>query len=263
MYIGRGRRGVVKAFVLVLSLVAGCGSGGGGAGDDDEEFDNEATGIWAGTHTPDGKTGVSATFVAEPNGRFVVASGLVFLSGTGSVSGDRLSATATGWAPSGTIFANGSTKGSFSLTGFLFEENRSESSYTGASESGRFVFTYDAARSNRPASRAVAAGSYATLQGGALDAYASLGGGALAIDSSGAMTLNSPNGPNCVGNGTISVPDASRNVYTWSMTLSGCTAVNGSASGLGYFEDLGSRANSRVVLAGATIDTPVIVVADK
>jgi hypothetical protein len=252
MHIGAGRRGVVTAFVLVLSLVAGCGGGGGGGDDDDAEFDNEATGIWTGTHTPDGKTGVSALFVAEPNGRFAASSSLIYLSGTGSVSGDQLSATATGWPPSGTSFGDGSAKGSFSLTGFLFEENRSESSYSGAGESGRFVFTYDATRSNRPASLALVAGSYVTS-----------GQSALAINSNGVMTLNSPNGPNCVGNGQVSVPDASRNVYAWSMTFSGCTSGNGAASGVGFMEDFGGVANSRVVLAGATVDIPVIIIATK
>jgi hypothetical protein len=245
-------RVVVAALTAFAALVAGCGGGGGGGDEDDEEFDNEATGIWNGTHTPDGRTGVPATVVAEPNGRFVVVSSLVYLSGTGNVSGDRLSATATGWAPTGTSFANGSATGSFSLTGTVFEGNRIDTAYAGASESGRFVFTYDAAQANRPASLAVVAGSYTTS-----------GGGALAINSSGAMTLNSPNGTNCVGNGVISVPDASRNVYAWSMTLSGCTAGNGNASGVAYLGDVAGRANSLIRLLGATIDVPVIVLAEK
>jgi hypothetical protein len=242
----------VLALTVFAALIAGCGGGGGGGDDEEEEFDNEATGIWNGTHTPDGKTGVLATFVAEPNGSFVLISNLIYLSGTGSISGDRLSATATGFPASGTTFANGSASGSFSLTGFLFEENRSESSYSGAGESGRFVFTYDAARSNRPASLALIAGSYVTL-----------GQGALAINSNGVMTLSSPNGPSCVGNGEVRVPDASRNVYTWSMTLSGCTSGNGAVSGVGFMDDFGGVANSRVQLLGATVDTPVIVIATK
>ena len=252
MHMDSQTRVAVAVLTAFAALVAGCGGGGGGEDDEEEQFDNEATGIWNGTHTPDGRTAVSATVVAEPDGGFVMVSSLVYLSGTGSVSGDRLSATATGWAPAGTSFANGSATGTFSLTGTVFEENRIDSSYSGASESGRFVFTYDAARSNRPASLAVVAGSYTTA-----------GGGALAINSSGAMTLNSPNGPNCVGNGVIRVPDASRNVYTWSMTLSGCTAGNGNASGVAFLDDVNGRANSRIRLLGASIDVPVIVTAEK
>jgi hypothetical protein len=243
------------AMVLVGSLgglVAGCGGGGGGDDDDEEDFDNDATGIWAGTLTPDGSTGVPVTVVVEPDGRFVAISSPVYMSGTGDVSGDRLSASAKGWAPAGITFANGSTSATFSLTGFLFEENRSESSYSGAGESGRIVMTYDTARSNRQSSLTTVAGSYVTTAGGAL-----------AINSSGSVTLNSPNGPNCIGNGTIRVRNASRNVYAWSLALSGCTSGNGNADGVAYLDDVGGTVNSRIIMLGATTEDPVGIIADK
>lgn len=239
--------------MLLIALIAGCGGGGGGDDEDDEQdFDQDATGIWTGTVTPDGKPAVSAEVVVAPDGRFVAVSAFAFLSGSGSVSGDRLSASAKGWTPPGSTFANGSTSATFSLTGTVLQENRIDSAYSGGGESGRIAATYHDARSNREASLAVAAGSYVTS-----------GGGALAINSTGAMTLNSPNGPNCVGNGTLQVPNRLRNVYKWSMTLSGCTAGNGNAEGVGYMGDIGSRLNSRIVLLGAAPDVSIGIIAEK
>jgi hypothetical protein len=252
MHVGTGNRVFATALVAILSLLAGCGGGGGDDGDD-EEFDNDATGVWTGTHTPDGKPAVSVTAVVAPNGRFVAVSSQIYLSGSGTVSGDRLSASATGWAPAGATFANGSTSGAFTLTGFLFEENRSESTYSGANESGRLVLNYSSSRSNRSSSLATIAGSYATGSGAT----------SVAINSNGAITFNSTQGTNCIGNGTMRVGDSTRNVYTWSMTLSGCTAVNGSVDGVATLDDVGGQANNQLVMLGASSSAPFGVIAVK
>lgn len=251
MNTGWGRRATAIALVTVLSLVHGCG--GGGDDEDDEEFDHDATGVWSGTHTPDGKPGVPVNAVVAPNGRFVAISSYFYLSGSGSVSVDRLSANASGWAGAGVTFANGSTSGAFTLTGTVLEENRIDGAYSGANESGRLVMTYDSARSNRASSLAAVAGSYATASGTA----------SVAVTGSGAITFNATQGTNCVGNGTMRVTDSGRNVYTWSMTLSGCTGVNGSVDGVAYLDDEGGRTSNRLVMLGSSSAAPFGVIATK
>jgi hypothetical protein len=250
----RGQLGTgiaVMALAVAFSLVGGCG-GGGGDDAEDEDFDHDATGIWSGTHTPDGKTGVSVSAVVAPNGRFVAISSQIYLSGTGSVSGDTFSANATGFKASGT-FPSGSAQGSFTLAGMVFEENRIDSSYSGAGESGRLVMTYDSGRSRRPSSLSTVAGSYTTPSGAS----------SIAINSNGSMTFNSTQGTNCIGNGTISVRDGTRNVYTWTMTLSGCTGVNGNVDGVAYLDDDGGKTNNRIVMLGSGTSAPFGVIAVK
>jgi hypothetical protein len=104
------------------------------------------------------------------------------------------------------------------------EESSLDGTYSGANESGTLALTYDSVQSNVSASLTTVAGSYTTTSGQS----------SLAI-ANGSMALNSTAGPNmnCVGNGTVSVPNANRNIYTWNMTFSGCT-VDGAGDGLAF-----------------------------
>jgi len=214
-------------------------------------FDNDATGVWRGNHTPDGKTAVSVTAVAAPDGRFVAVSDAIFLSGTGDVAGTSLSATASGWAPSGATFANGSMSGSFTLSGSVFEQNRIDASYSGAGESGQLVMTYNSV-SNRSSSLSKVAGSYTTAPG--------LPTASLAITSTGNLTFNATGGSNCIGNGSVQAPDPSRNVYTWSISFSGCQVLSGQATGVAFLDSSGSGTDNTLVMLGATSSTPLSVI---
>lgn len=244
-----------KALCLVLLtglVIAGCSSGGGD--DEDEEGftleDADASGIWTGTDARDGGSTVPVTIIASGNGRFVSVSAGLFLLGNGSTNANSFSATGNGWPPAGETFSNGATTGSFSLTGQVFERSSVSGSYSGANESGTLSASYDSNRSDKGASLALIDGS-----------YSSSGGTAVAI-TGGVLTLNSPAGPNCTGNGSVEIDDPNRNVYRWSMTLTGCD-VNGTAIGVGYLSDVAPGSNNRVNLLGATTSTPVVIVASK
>lgn len=237
--------------LLVMALASGCGGGGGDDDEDDEPFDNDATGVWEGIVTPDGQTAVSVIAVAAPNGRFALTSSRIFLSGTGDVSGTNLSASATGWPPSGTTFANGSTMGTFTLSGLVLEGNRIDASYSGAGTSGRLEMGYDSV-SDRGSSLSKVAGSYSIAPG--------LGTASMAITATGNLTFNSANGSNCIGNGTVQAPDARKNVYTWSVTYSGCEVLSGQGTGLAYLDDSAGGPDSALYMLGATSSTPIAVV---
>lgn len=227
----------------LLVFLSACSSGGDDEEDEFEIDDADGTGVWNGTNTPGGGSASNATVIVAPSGRFVVATSAVFLSGSGTSSGNSFTGSATGWPPANSTFANGSTVANFTLTGTLFEGGTLNGTYSGANESGTLSLTYDTANSNRSASLATVAGTY-TTQGSVTT---------VAINSNGSFTLNSTLGPamNCIGNGTFSVPDATRNVYIWNMTMSGCFN-NGAADGLAYL----LANNTLLVMLGRTSGSP-------
>ena len=247
------RRRRLLGVVSVSIVLAACGGGGGddggdgGSGIDDED----ATGIWAGTLKPDGEAQVPAFVVAVPDGSFaLMAPGQAFLYGTGSTDGDSFTADATGYAFTGATFANGSTSGSFTLTGTVFEEDSLTGSYSGAGESGTIAMDFDATRTNRAASLSLVAGSYSATVGTASTS--------LSVNN-GALTFNATTGTNCVGNGTIRLADtSSRNLYQWTMTLTGCPS-NGQFEGVAFLADVGGGSNNQLLMLGAGASGPLAV----
>lgn len=213
---------VCFAVLVVASCGGGGGDGGGGGGGGGGADDADATGIWRGTATPDGGAASNALAIVSADGEFILTAASIFLDGSGSTRRSSFSASATGWPPVGQTFPNGSGMANFSLTGNVAERSSISGSYSGANLSGTISLTYDGTLTIRAASLSTVGGSYSSADG------------VVSIAISGnTITMNAATGPsnNCTGNGTISIPEPSQNIYKWSMTLAGCN-VNGSADGL-------------------------------
>jgi hypothetical protein len=234
---GRNLQTSGAAALAGLILITGC-SGGSGEEDEVEDLDEDASGIWTATVTPDGQAAVNATLVVIPDGDFALASSEALLIGSGATNGSAFSATSTGFAPPGGTFANGAISASFSLTGTVTTEDALSGSYSGANESGRIAATYNSAVTERQASLAISGGSYLVPQQPGAPIVS------LAINN-GAMTFNVSTG--CVGNGNIAVVNPTRNYYTWTMTFSNCQAINGDYSGLSFMPT-----NTSIALMGSS-----------
>ena len=234
---GRNLQSFGVAVLAGLLLITGC-SGGGGEEDEAEDLDEDASGIWTATVTPDGQAAVNATLIVIPDGDFALTSSEALLIGSGTVNGSAFSATSTGFAPPGGTFANGAISAPFSLTGTVTTGNALNGSYSGANESGRVAATYNSSVTERQASLAIVAGSYLVPQQPGAPIVS------LAINN-GAMTFNVSTG--CVGVGDIAVVNPTRNYYTWTMTFSNCTVINGVYSGLAHMPS-----NVAVALLGSS-----------
>ncbi len=225
------------AILAGLLFMTGC-SGGGSDEEEPDDLDEDASGVWTATVTPDGQAAVNATLIAIPDGRFALTSSEALFIGSGTTNGSAFSATSTGFAPPGSTFANGAISAAFNLTGTVTTGASLTGSYSGANESGRVAATYNSSVTERQASLAIVAGSYLVPQQPGAPIVS------LAINN-GALTLNVSTG--CVGVGDIAVVNPTRNYYTWTMTFSNCTVINGVYSGLAHMPS-----NVSVALLGSS-----------
>jgi len=233
-----------------LFILAACG-GGGSDDDDEEDFlpeDADASGIWVGTVTRDGGDPIPAYAIVSADGDFVITSSLIFY-GSGTTSADSFFGSAVAWAPVLAPFANDSFMGDFSLSGTVTDNPRSiTGAFDGAGEMGNIAFDLDAELTNRAADLELVAG-----------VYSGTGGLATVSITSNMVTLNAsllPDYPNCIGNGTISVPAGHQNIYKWELELSGCPN-DGVSEGLAFLD------TNRLVMYGRSAQAPSIFVGTK
>jgi hypothetical protein len=213
------------ATVGVASLLASCGggtiagstNGGGSSG-------TKATpgGIWRGN---DSVSGLQVTGLVDESGNFhfLRGDGVQYV-GTATVTGNNLTANFDGIVPVGFVFADGSHHGTGSITATI-QARQTIGAATkfqtdlGASSTGTLNLTFDAVY-NRASSLATLSGNFANSSNSAV----------LSVSTNGTLfSQDATSG--CVLNGSVSVINASYNLYKVQFDYANCagqaSALNG------------------------------------
>jgi hypothetical protein len=210
--------------ILGLAFVAGCGGGGGGGGT--PILQNAAVGgAWFGTLA----TGEDVVGIAAETGEFHLVNAVTGEQyfGTVTANGTAISGQFTGYTAPGFTFADGTTRGTGSLTGAVVARTSmtAATSFTtsaGTPDNNTVTLAYDATY-ERDSSLAVLAGTFVDF---ATDAVAD-------IDVNGALFMQDPTS-NCVINGTFSIIDPQFNAYRLQYTYSSCAGADAALNGVTF-----------------------------
>jgi hypothetical protein len=232
-------------------LVSACGGGGGNSSGTATMTNASPGGIWTGTEST---TGLSITGIVDEAGafHFIRSDGVQYV-GNAHTSGDAISGTFNGYTPFGGTFADGSTQGSGTLSGTI-QERVSISITTqfqtanGTSANGTLSLTFNTLYD--------VASALATISGNYTDPNS---GDVISITSSGAATWQDA-ATGCVGNGSISIINATYNAYLVQFSYGNCTGgaaiLNGvQFSGLGTLDNAVSPEQAIVGVTGQTNGT--------
>jgi hypothetical protein len=238
----------ITMLMLMTAALAACGGGGDDDEDDEDNApeDEDASGLWTGTFT---QAGSSRGFIvaAAPSGQFV---GFVtgagsspprLMLGTGTVTQNIFNATGTVIAPTGTTLPSGAVSAALTVSaGRVTTGVSMTGNYNGGGETATFSLNFDP-KTLRGASLATLAGTY--TQSGAT--------ATMTINSMGSATFATAAG--CNGTGTFQIPDATLNLYSWTLDLGACgTNPAVTFSGLGALADaLAGGTNNQLALWGA------------
>jgi hypothetical protein len=181
--------------------------------------------------------------------------------GTAVVSGTSLSANYNGFTEVGSVFSDGSTHGTGTVSGTV-DARTSLTATTqfktdgGTASNGSLSLTFDALY-NRPSALSTIAGNFQAS-----------GSSVVNITSSGALFSQDSN-TQCVVNGTITIINATYNVYNVQLTYASCTGQAASLNGLQFTGMatldntqspeqliLGVTATSGSTTAGVVIEAP-------
>lgn len=211
----------------VLSLVLGACGGGGGSGSAGAANPPPATnadpgGIWTATEPSSGDT-IEGVITEAGTARFINLSNGVQYVGTATTAANNISASYTAYAPIGTTFADGSTQATGTASGTISAGQSISATFDyttskGTSSSETLTFSYNSLYKTG-SSLAAIAGNYTTTDGSTVS-----------VTSSGEVTSQDPN-TGCVLNGTISIINASYDVYDVSYTFSNCVGAAGVLNG--------------------------------
>ncbi len=231
----------IVATVMAAMLLGACGGGGGSATGPTPPATTGAptatppattattTGVWKGT-IDSTTTGQSSPVIAltGANGQSVwmTTDGRVW-SGEMPHSGASFNATFAGHMYDGTHFPDGTNHGTWS---FMFDHlatTATDGRFTGSGDAGTFQMEMNPMW-NRPASLGEVAGVYtrSTSTGYTMT---------MTVSSNGQMSASDSRG--CVFGGTVSVPDATHNMYRVDATVSSCGALDGAYAGFGTLVD--------------------------
>jgi hypothetical protein len=224
---------------LLLSFaafaVAACGGGGNSsptaAGSDKTGATSGSTkttaGVWQGTLTSPTTGQASLVGLTNATGQSVwmTTDGRVW-SGQMPLSGTQFNATMAGYMYPGSRFPDGSAYGPSSMM-FSYVDGTWTGQYTGGGDTGTFNVTMSSMW-NRPATLAMLAGTYTrtTSIGYVMT---------MSIATDGMITASDTRG--CVISGTVTVPDANRNLYQLDATVTSCGVLNGTYGGHGTLVD--------------------------
>ncbi|MGH8264341.1 MAG: hypothetical protein ACRET4_12735 [Steroidobacteraceae bacterium] len=206
----------LTCLLLLAAITAACG-GGGSSGGGFQSTPSSAGGFWQGTTTADGATQDIYGFVAESRlFHFIRADGAQFY-GTLTITGNDGTASFTGLAPPGTTFADGSTRGTGTLTATI--QTRSQLNITGSFTTANnttsnltMMVQYDAGYEPDSALASVG-GNYAAMG-------APPGTDSFSISNTGVVTYSDNTG--CMANGTVTLIDSQWNLYNVEFTFSNC-----------------------------------------
>jgi hypothetical protein len=238
--------------VLMLAGLAACG--GGGQNDESDPGPTapaavSSAGIWTGTLTPTGQAVANVVaFIAE-DGRFtMLANNGLLANGTGSTSGNTITASGTGYMPPTATFLNGTNYSPISISATVVAKSVVSGSYSVGGGSGAFNLNgYQTSWYERSASLATVAGVYQPVTSTSGTSVITNGNAVASITAGGELTFNDVTG--CIGIGSFTVPNVTRNYYGWTMTLSACGTVsrNGTYSGLAVMQDIDTTLTYRAL----------------
>jgi hypothetical protein len=234
-----GLGATVLSLLLVLSSCGGGGnssssSGAGGSGGGGSGGSNASPGgIWNGTES---QSGLAVIGVVDEAGEFhFIRADNVQYAGAASVSGSSVSASIEGFTPAGTVFPDGSTHGTGMLTGSVVERSSMSGNTTfttdkGSTTTGTISLTFNSLY-NRTS-------SLDTISGNFTDP---ISGDVIAVSTNGTLSWRDPP-TGCTGSGTVSIINASYDVYRVQFSYVGCTGsaavLNGvQFSGLGILDN--------------------------
>jgi hypothetical protein len=224
---------LVIALCLTMSLLA-CGGGGGSTTAPMPTPNASPGGIWMGTESV---SGLSDEGIVDEAGQFhFIRSDGVQYVGTATTTGNSISANFDGYAPINTAFGDGSTHGTGTLSGTIVA--RTSISVTiqfetdaGTSSSQTLALTFSSLYD--------VASSLATISGNYTDPST---GDVISVSSGGDVSWQDA-ASGCVGNGTVSIINASYNAYGVQFTYSNCTGAAAALNGV-QFTGLGTLDNA-------------------
>ncbi len=245
----------IALLVACCGLVGSCGGDGGGSAPIAPTNESPG-GIWDGT---DSQTGLAVRGLVTESGQFhfIRADGSQYV-GTVTTSGLSGSGSFDGFAALGTTFQDGSTHGTGTLAGTIYQR----STFTATTQ-----FTTDAGHSysdtlsmafnalyNRPSSLATFAGNYTESGSGTV----------FSVDANGILFAQDA-ASGCVLNGTVSIIDPRYNAYGVSITFASCTGqylvLNGlQLTGIGTLDNTVSPERAIIGLSGSAGTTKVALV---
>ena len=228
---------LITVALLASMVLVGCGGGGGGSSNPPPIPSAKVGGFWSGSVTVDGQdTYEVAGVIAEDGRAHFLREHLSHYWGTVTASGNTITANISGAVEYGTLFVDGSTSGSGSMSGTIAERKSITASITFTTERGTRTtatvsLTY-ASEYEADSSLSRVSGNYTF----ALDP----GADSLNISSSGALFGQDP-WTGCVVNGRVRTIDTNYNLYDVQFTFSNCNGIdavlNGETfSGLGFLD---------------------------
>jgi hypothetical protein len=225
-------RVLALACLSAMSIAAGCGGGSSGAGGSDPSSTpstNATTaGVYKGTITSTA-TGQSTQVVAlvGANGQttWMSTDGRVW-DGTMPMTGAQFDASLMGHMYTGSTFPDGSHAGMWTMN-VDHSSGQMSGHFAGSGDAGHFSLMLNSMW-NRPASLQTLAGVYtrSTWSGYANTMTIGTDGQLVAADSRG-----------CNIDGTVTVPDPTRNMYAISATVTSCGTLDGAYQGMGTLLD--------------------------
>ena len=235
------RRVIAMTLAAVALTVTACGGGGGNSGATPSPAPTGATpspatptaattpGVWKGTITST-TTGQSASVVAltgkDGHSVWMTTDGRVW-SGQVPMTGDHFNATFSGHMYEGAHFPDGTNHGTTSMMVDQHSTATTSGRYAGSGDAGIFNMSLSPMW-NRPASLGSVAGVYTRTTSNGYTMTMTIG-------ANGQLTGSDSRG--CVINGTVDVPDPTRNMHRIDATVSSCGSLNGHYLGMGTLLD--------------------------
>jgi hypothetical protein len=227
-------------------LLASCGgSGGGDGGGGTAKINASVGGIWNGT---DSDTGLALTGLIDEAGEFhfIRGDGTQYV-GTVSSNGSSASASFDGYTKFGSAFPDGSTHGTGSLSGTIvprasFSGTTQFTTDGGTKSSEALALTFNPLYNN-PSSLSTISGNYTDPNTGDV----------VSVTSAGIVTWQDP-ATSCVGNGTVSIINASYNAYQVQFDYANCQGQAAALNGVQFsgLATLDTSANPEQIVVGVT-----------
>ena len=249
-----GMRTLLGGSLLAACMLAGCG-GGTPTSVSLSGSDAMPGGIYLGTvHSNLTNTNLQAVGIVTEAGHAKVAAadstgnnGAIYALSTITPNGQDFSATFDAYAQGNTVFANGGTTGSGTVSGTIISRSSINATYSGpGNDSGTASLTYQQSLYEQPASLSIIAGTYSfgyTDQSGASQTAS------ITIDSGGAISGSDTAG--CTFAGQLQVPDASYNAYDGSVTQT-CSQTSVTFDTVGFFTPATSSTPAELSLIGSS-----------
>lgn len=228
-------RKAAMATVIGSIILGGCGGGGGGSSSIVPPKPQSVAGLWQGTYSESGTVIDDLRCLIADNGQLAC---LLFdqdgtpsagADGDVTVDIDTVNGSGAAFAVPGNILPDGTTVGSLTITGGTVKTQTSLNLTVDiGGSSGTVAASYDPMY-DRASDLATVAGTYTQFT--FIQEPSSF-----SVDANGLLFFQSQSG--CTGNGQVSVVDSTVNMYSVSLTLANCNAMDGDYTGLGYMTDV-------------------------